>query len=107
MKTGRSRGEDGRVAGQCEVGPSLAPPEQIRQLQDLTRLRVQKVGEYNRLHNRIHKVLEDAASKLSSVVSDIPGASGRVILAKVVAGETSAAWLAYQAKGSLRSRGRH
>jgi transposase len=86
--------------------PSFVPPEPIRQLRDLTRLRVQKVGEYNRLHNRIHKVLEDAGLKLSSVVSDILGASGRAILAKIVAGETSAAWLAYQAKSSLRSRGK-
>jgi transposase len=86
--------------------PSFVPPEPVRQLRDLTRLRVQKIGEYNRLHNRIHKVLEDAGLKLSSVVSDILGASGRAILGKIVAGETSPAWLAYQAKSSLRSEGK-
>jgi len=85
---------------------SFVPSPEIRQLRELTRLRVHYVGEYNRVHNRIHKVLEDAGIKLSSVISDIAGASGRAILRAIVKGERSPAWLAYQAKSTLRTEAR-
>lgn len=85
---------------------SFVPTPEIRQLRELTRLRVHFMGEYNRVHNRIHKVLEDAGIKLSSVISDIAGASGRAILRAIVKGEKSPAWLAYQAKSTLRTEAR-
>jgi hypothetical protein len=43
---------------------------------------------------RIQKVLEDANVKLSSVISDILGASGRPILRALIEGETDAGKLA-------------
>ena len=85
---------------------SFVPSPEIRQLRELTRLRVHLMGEYNRVHNRIHKVLEDAGIKLSSVISDIAGVSGRAILRAIVKGERSPAWLAYQAKSTLRTAAR-
>jgi transposase len=83
---------------------SFVPPPEIRQLRDLTRYRVQYVCEYNRVHNRIHKVLEDAGIKLSSVVSDLMGVSGRRIVRAIIAREENPAWLAYKAKGTLRTK---
>ncbi len=43
---------------------------------------------------RIQKVLEDANIKLSSLISDVLGASGRRILKALIAGESDAAALA-------------
>jgi hypothetical protein len=37
---------------------------------------VKFVEEHNRIHNRIHKVLEDACIKLDMIASDILGVSG-------------------------------
>ncbi len=49
---------------------SFVPPRPIQELRDLTRYRAKLMGEYNRVHNRIAKVLEDANIKLGSVASD-------------------------------------
>ena len=48
------------------IKASYVPPPQIRDLRELTRYRVKLTGEYNRIHNRIHKVLEDANIKLDT-----------------------------------------
>lgn len=66
---------------------SFVPGREIQELRDLTRYRVKLVGEYNRVHNRIGKVLEDANVKLGSVASDILGVTGRAIIGKIIAGE--------------------
>ena len=68
------------------IKPSFVPPPEIRQLRDLTRLRVQVTGEHTRVHNRIHKVLEDANSKLDTVLSDLLGVSGRAMLQGLIQG---------------------
>jgi hypothetical protein len=60
---------------------TFVPPRAIQELRDWTRYRVKLVGEYNRIQDRIHKMLEDANLTLSSVASDILGASGRAISA--------------------------
>jgi hypothetical protein len=39
---------------------SFVPPRAIQELRDLTRYRVKLKQEYNRVHNRVAKVLEDA-----------------------------------------------
>jgi transposase len=66
---------------------SFVPGRETQELRDLTRYRVKLVCEYNRIHNRIAKVLEDANVKLGSVASDILGATGRAIIRKIVNGE--------------------
>src|SRR5262249_46109996 len=86
------------------VRASFVPPREIRELRDWTRYRVKLVEEYNRIHNRVHKVLEDANLKLSSVASDILGVSGRAILQAVIAGQEHPDWLADKARGRLRGK---
>lgn len=76
------------------IRPSFVPPPEIRQLRDLTRLRVKLTGERNRIHNRIHKVLEDANIKLDTVLSDLLGVSGRNMLRGLIRGHTDPGWLA-------------
>jgi transposase len=65
---------------------SFVPKREIRDLRDLTRLRVKLTQERNRIHNRIAKVMEDANLKLGSVASDILGKSGRAMLDRIGAG---------------------
>jgi transposase len=83
---------------------SFVPQEETRNLRDLTRLRTKRLQEYNRLHNRIHKVLEDACVKLDMVASDILGASGRAMINAIIRGQEDARWLADYAKGTLRRK---
>ena len=59
---------------------SFIPPPPIRELRDLTRHRTTLIQERTRVLNRIHKVLQDSNIKLTTVVSDILGVSGRAML---------------------------
>jgi transposase len=54
--------------------------------------------------NRVTKVLEDTNIKLSSVVADLFGVSGRRMLAALIAGERDPNVLAALAKGRLRRK---
>jgi transposase len=83
---------------------SFVPPPEIRQLRDLTRTRAVLVRERTRHKQRVEKLLEDAQIKLSSVVSDLFGVTGRAVLEALVAGERSPAVLAELARGSLRDK---
>lgn len=83
---------------------SFVPPRETRNLRDLTRYRVKLVEEHNRIHNRIHKVLEDACSKLDTVASDILGVSGRRIIRAILAGHEDPGHLAYEVRGTLRGK---
>jgi transposase len=82
---------------------SFVPPPPIRELRDLTRYRVQQVRDRAREVNRLCKVLEDAGLKLTSVVTDVMGVSGRAMLTALVDGTTDPAVLAELAKGRLRT----
>jgi transposase len=84
------------------IRPSFVPPAPVQELRDLTRTRTQLMREAARHIQRIQKVLEDANVKLTSLISDIAGVSGRRILKAMVAGETNAEKLA--ALGSRRLR---
>jgi transposase len=86
------------------IRPSFVPPQSTRELRDLTRYRVKLTEERNRIHSRIHKVLEDACIKLDVVASDILGATGRAIIQAIIAGQQHPDWLADKAKGTLRGR---
>lgn len=83
---------------------SFVPPKPIRRLRDLTRYRKQLIRERNREVNRIHKLLEDAGVKLSSVASDIMGVSGRAMMEALIAGERDSEALADLAKRRLRAK---
>jgi transposase len=69
------------------VRSSFVPPQPIMELRDLTRTRKQLIRERGRHVQRIQKVLEDANIKLSSVVTDVTGLSGRKILVALIEGE--------------------
>ena len=84
--------------------PSFVPPPEIRELRDLTRYRVQQVRDRAREVNRLCKVLEDAGIKLSSVASDVLGASGRAMLEALMHGTTDPVVLADLARGKLRQK---
>lgn len=66
---------------------SFIPPRPIRELRDLTRYRRKIVGQIASEKNRIHKILEDANVKLSSVVSNMSGARANKIIESMIAGE--------------------
>ena len=80
------------------------PPEPVRQLRDLTRHRATLLGERGRQVQRLEKTLEDAQIKISSVLTDPLGASGRAIIDGLIAGERDPLALADRAKGRLRVR---
>lgn len=82
---------------------SFVPPEEIGELRDLTRTRKQLVRERTRHVQRIQKVLEDANVKLGSVVSDVVGMSGRLILEALVRGEEDPERLADLTSGRLKA----
>ena len=88
--------------GMCS--PSLVHPKPIRQLRDLTRYRRSLIRERTREKQRVEKLLEDAQIKLSSVISDIFGVSGRQIFEALIAGQRSPTLLAQMAQGTMRSK---
>jgi len=69
------------------IESNFVPPEEIRDLRDLTRYRTRLVHNCTQEKNRIHKILQDANIKLTSVLSDIFGVSGRRILKAIINGE--------------------
>ena len=86
------------------LSPSFIPPAPIRELRDLTRQRAQLIAEKASVANRIHKTLESANIKLSSVATDVLGVSGRAMIARLIRGETDPDRLAQEARGSLRKK---
>lgn len=83
---------------------SFIPPRDIRELRDLTRLRVHCLEDLNRVKNRIGQLCESANIKISSVASDLFGLSGRRMLDALAEGKHSPEWMAGQARGKLRSK---
>jgi transposase len=80
------------------------PPEEIRRLRAHTRYRRKLVQMRTAQKERCEKLLEDAHLKLSSVISDIRGASGRDMLRAVAAGERNPVVLAEMARGVMRRK---
>jgi transposase len=83
---------------------SFIPPQPIRELRDLTRYRKSLIDERVREMNRLHKLLQAANIKLSSVASDVMGLSGRRMLEALLEGKTDPEVLADLAKGKLRKK---
>jgi transposase len=93
-----------KVAERGMIRPSFVPPAPIRELRDLTRYRVDLVGERGREKNRVEKLLEDAGIKLSVVASDIFAVSGRAMMDALVAGERDPQVLAQLARTRMRTK---
>ncbi|MGW3953041.1 IS110 family transposase [Streptomyces sp. NPDC004752] len=90
-----------KLAERGMLRPSFVPPKPVRQLRDLTRMRTVLYQERTRHKQRVEKVLEDSQIKLTSVITDLFGASGRAMLAALIAGERSPRALADLARGNL------
>lgn len=86
------------------IRASFVPPAPVEQLRMLTRTRKQLVREGAQHSNRIHKVLEDCNLKLTSVVTNVMGMTGRAILEALAAGQTDPETLSELACGSLKRR---
>ena len=82
---------------------SFVPPAPVQEMRDLTRTRKQLVREMAQHTQRIQKTLEDANVKLSSVVSDVMGVTGRTILDALVDGESDPAKLAALAHPRIKA----
>jgi transposase len=73
---------------------SFVPPQPVRDLRALTRTRARLAQDQARHQARVEKILEDALLKISVVISDLFGASGRRFLDALAAGGRSPAALA-------------
>lgn len=82
---------------------SYIPERSQRELRELTRHRRNLIQERSQTVNRMEKLLEGANIKLSSVISDLTGATGRAILEALAAGQTQPAELAGRRRGNLRA----
>jgi transposase len=93
-----------KVAERQMIRPSFVPPAPIRMLRDLTRYRVDLVVQAGAERNRAEKLLEDAQIKLSVVVSDLFGVSGRAMMAALIGGQRDPDTLAGLARARLRAK---
>jgi transposase len=93
-----------RVTEQGSLAGSFVPPEEIRRLRTHTRYRRRLTQARTAEKERSEKLLEDAHLKLSSMISDIHGVSGRAMLRAIIAGERSAKVLAEMARGVMRRK---
>lgn len=85
------------------VSASFVPSQEQQDLRDLTRTRVSLVQERSRHVNRVQKVLEEAGIKLSTVLSDVMGLSGRAILNAICEGESDPVRLAKRVHPSVHA----
>lgn len=83
---------------------SFIPPQEQRDLRDLTRQRSNLVQDRATVVNRLQKVLEWANLKLSSVATDVTGVSARSMLEAIIENKVDAKTLAELAKGRLRNK---
>lgn len=83
---------------------SFVPPVEIRELRQLLRHRLSLLRERNRVHNQIRDLFETAGVKLSSVLSDLMGVSGRRMIEAMIAGEESPSRLTWKLRGKLQKK---
>ena len=83
---------------------SFVPPEPIRRLRTHTRYRRHLTQARTAEKERVEKLLEDGHLKLSSVISDIHGVSGRDMLDAIAAGQRDPKALAQLARGTMRGK---
>src|SRR4030065_1592729 len=69
------------------IEPSRIFPKDDRELRNMTRSRENLVNNRTQMKNRIHKELESACIKISSVLSDIFGKTGMQILNALLEGK--------------------
>jgi transposase len=95
------------IADLCRHGlirKSFVPPKPIRELRDLTRYRKKLVESRTDEHNRMLRLLETANVKIASVMSDVLGVSGRLMLRALIEGNRAPDEMARMAKRKLRGK---
>lgn len=80
------------------------PPAPIRVLRDYTRLREDLTRERSRYWQRLEKLLEDAAIKVSAVASTLDTLSTRDMVEALIAGERDPRRLADLARGRMKTK---
>jgi transposase len=93
-----------KVAERQMLQPSFVPPPAFRQLRDLTRYRADLITTRTAEKQRVEKLLEDAQIKVSVVVSDVFGVSGRAMMRALIGGERDPKVLADLARGPMRGK---
>lgn len=83
---------------------SFVPPAPIQDVRDLTRTRKQLVREIAQHAQRIQKTLDIANLKITGLMSNVLGVSGRAILRALIAGQTDPIQLADVARGTLKNK---
>jgi transposase len=86
-----------------ELTLSFVPDAEQRLWRTVTRRKYQLTRDRVRLQNQLESLLEEAHIKLSSLVSDLLGASARRMLKALADGETNPTALAALADGRLRA----
>jgi transposase len=66
---------------------SFIPPREVRELRDLVRYKKKIIGQISSEKNRVIKILEDCNIKLSSVFSDVSGASASKMILDIIEGK--------------------
>lgn len=82
---------------------SFVPPAPIQEMRDLTRTRKQLVRERARHVQRIQKTLESANLKLTTILTDVMGVSGRAVIEALLEGETDPERLAQHLRGRIKA----
>src|SRR5438105_539569 len=81
---------------------SAIPSRAGRELREMVRYRLSLSRQRAQVAHRIQKVLEGANIKLSSVVTDLTGVSGRAMLEALITGTDSPDIIADLARGQLK-----
>ena len=93
-----------RITERGMLTSSFVPPEPIRRLRTHTRYRRHLTQARTAEKQRVEKLLEDAHLKLSSVISDIHGVSGRAMLEAIIVSQRNPKVLAQLARGTMRGK---
>ena len=86
------------------VRPCFVATAEFRVIRLHTRYRRDLINERTREKNRAEKLLETAAIKLSSVITDLHGVTGRDIMEHLIAGERDPKVLAQLARTRARAK---
>ena len=82
---------------------SFIPTKSIREMRDLTRYKRKLKEQIASEKNRIHKILEDANIKLSSVVSSLSGVTSRKIIDAMIGGQENVSELVKLRHGKMHA----
>src|SRR6266699_445005 len=86
------------------IASSFVPPEPVRRLRTHTRYRRHLTQARTAEKQRVEKLPGDGHLKLSSVISDVHGVSGRDMLDALAAGQRDPHALAAMARGKMRGK---